>query len=629
MKLKETLSDPSFREALNKKLFAAEKNAAIVRFLVILLNSLVYIFLIKATGNRTGLAFSIIIVAILYSLWILGYQPYRKYKILTTSLFTSFTDGILICLWIYSTGSFYSEFYVLWYISLIAIALRFSFSTTLKVGAAYVLAYLLVIFIDNGLEVPLHELVIRCGYIMLVAGLAGLSSKEMTEQIQSSILLEKSQKEIIRSENQLKDAQQIAHVGSWEWDVLSNKVSWSDELFRIFGYEPEEVTISFEKYLSHVHPDDRDNVRKNISAATDMGSKYDDYYRIYDKTGIEKILRSQGRPETDQNGRIIKLIGTCYDVTEQKVAEQKLLDAHLKLEERVKERTSELKTSNELLKIEVKNRKEAERNQADLIQKLDEKNQQLKQNNEDIDHFVYSVTHDLKSPILNMEALINILFQESENFNSDLANDVKNKLDNSFQKLQATIEKLAVIAKSQQSVFDDLEEINIREIYAEVVAENDQIIKSANTIIKTSFADTPGFICSKTCLKSILYNFIINAVKYRNPQSDLRIKITYKCQDNEILLEVADNGIGIDLEKYGTKLFSLFSRFHNHIEGTGIGLYMVKRMVEKFNGRIDVISAPGSGTTFKVVFPLENGLYLKTGSDEPRHERGAQHDRKT
>jgi signal transduction histidine kinase len=109
----------------------------------------------------------------------------------------------------------------------------------------------------------------------------------------------------------------------------------------------------------------------------------------------------------------------------------------------------------------------------------------------------------------------------------------------------------------------------------------------------------------RSYVQSILFNLLTNAIKYRSPHRPLEIEVFSYQEGNFICLGVQDNGLGIDLEKYQDKLFGMYKRFHQHIDGKGLGLHLVKTQIEALGGSIAVESAKGEGTTFKVMFPVE------------------------
>lgn len=141
--------------------------------------------------------------------------------------------------------------------------------------------------------------------------------KEITER-------KRAEERIKRSEAQLAEAQQIAHIGSWEWDIDLNKATWSDELYRIFGLKPHEIGITYEGFLERVHPNDRGFVRKIAERALLDHKPFSFDYRIIRPDRTVRILHGQGRVIIDEAGHPVRMIGTGQDITERKRAEKQL-----------------------------------------------------------------------------------------------------------------------------------------------------------------------------------------------------------------------------------------------------------------------------------------------------------------
>ena len=134
-----------------------------------------------------------------------------------------------------------------------------------------------------------------------------------------------------QSKSQLAEAQHLAHIGSWNWDLLSDIHVWSDELYRILGYQPQEFAPSFEKTVSFVHPEDRAEVREGVRRARATGEPIEHYFRVRPVTGGERIIYSRGEAIRDESGNPIRLHGTAQDVTELKQAEEQLKRSNEKL----------------------------------------------------------------------------------------------------------------------------------------------------------------------------------------------------------------------------------------------------------------------------------------------------------
>jgi PAS domain S-box-containing protein len=139
--------------------------------------------------------------------------------------------------------------------------------------------------------------------------------------------------ELITSAKKLNEAQQIAQVGHWDWDVSTNRLTWSDNMYNIYGVNTADG-IDFEKFISLVHPDDRANMQANIELAVQSQMFNDFYHRIMTPSGEVKIMYARGEVVVNKDGKVIRLVGTGQDVTTQKLLEQQLIETNKKFEER-------------------------------------------------------------------------------------------------------------------------------------------------------------------------------------------------------------------------------------------------------------------------------------------------------
>jgi signal transduction histidine kinase len=262
--------------------------------------------------------------------------------------------------------------------------------------------------------------------------------------------------------------------------------------------------------------------------------------------------------------------------------EQNLKLINAELEERVKERTDEL------LKKNVE---------------LETMNSELKKVNNDLDNFVYTASHDLKAPVSNIEGLMNALkdsLNDPQSHNEDVMVLVE-MINKSVNRFKATIQDLTEITKIQKNLDEEIELIDIEEVLDDVKLSIQELIINSSADIKSDFKAWKEIRFSRKNFKSILYNLLSNAIKYRDPSRKPKIQIKTEIAGNYALLTVKDNGLGMDL-KEGTKIFSMFKRLHDHVEGSGIGLYIVKRIVSNTGGMIEVESKVGNGSIFKIYF---------------------------
>lgn len=230
------------------------------------------------------------------------------------------------------------------------------------------------------------------------------------------------------------------------------------------------------------------------------------------------------------------------------------------------------------------------------------KNNELLRINKALDRFVYIISHDLKKPTANILGLLTLYEKEMTSTDSEKKATIFEKLNYSAVQLKKMIEELLEATKREINTEQSYELIDFKKLYQEVEASMDQFISSAGAKITTDFTRYPLIYYSYQDLKSIVSNLLSNAVKYRSPDRQAEITIRTEKEALGPVLIVKDNGIGIDLEKEGDRLFKKYQRFSDQSEGSGLGLWIIKEIVEKNGGRIELNSHVNEGTTFKVIF---------------------------
>ncbi len=145
----------------------------------------------------------------------------------------------------------------------------------------------------------------------------------LTVVLRDATARKRVEQELRRRERQLEEAQAIAHLGSWEWDVIEGTIRWSDEMYRVYGLEPGSVEVSFEGFLARVHPEDRDRVRDIVESACERAESFSFPHRIVRPGGSVRLLHARGESVTDADGRVVRMIGTGQDVTGRAKAERK------------------------------------------------------------------------------------------------------------------------------------------------------------------------------------------------------------------------------------------------------------------------------------------------------------------
>jgi len=231
---------------------------------------------------------------------------------------------------------------------------------------------------------------------------------------------------------------------------------------------------------------------------------------------------------------------------------------------------------------------------------LKQKTKKLEQANIYLEHFAHVSSHDLKSPLSSINALIALMEKkQAVNENAFIEFDLLKKSTHQLHKKVLALESIFIHSKTEAL---PKETIEFEKVLDEVKTVLSEQIASSNTIIISDFSSAKTLNFPHIHIRSVFKNLITNAIKYRRENESPVINISTKKTGDKILLTISDNGLGIDLSLHGDKMFKMFRRFHDHIEGSGIGLYMVKSILESYNATIEVSSEVNKGTTFDIYF---------------------------
>jgi PAS domain S-box-containing protein len=271
-------------------------------------------------------------------------------------------------------------------------------------------------------------------------------------------------------------------------------------------------------------------------------------------------------PET---GELLGVATISINITERK-----------KQEEELQELTRQLATANEAMKAT---------------------NDQLTRINIDLDNFIYAASHDLKGPISNIEGLMRILIDSlpADVLSSRGVGDVIGMIKSSIERFKRTIEHLTEVTKLQKENNQDAVMVDLAKVIREVRLDLGPQLKEAGTDLEVDIEACTGISFSEKNLRSVIYNLLSNAMKYRSPARESKVVLQCRPEGEYHVITVRDNGLGMNLAG-NQKLFTMFGRLHDHVEGSGVGLYMVKKIVENAGGRIEVESQEGVGSTFRV-----------------------------
>jgi PAS domain S-box-containing protein len=649
----------------------------------------------------------------------------------------------------------------------------------------------------------------RNGKVVRLTGI----NMDITHQRVAEMKLQESKEVLAR-------AQQIAKMGSWEWDIKTGEERWSDEQYRIFGLEPDGKPVDYDLFINSLHPDDEEKVLKAINDALTGVKPYDEEFRIIAKQGGIKHIEARGEVYRNSTGEPVKMIGTVLDVTEKKSLQTDLvlreeqfrgafeysaigmaivslegkwlrvnkqlcdivgytenellaltfqqlthpddLDTDIgnlkkilagdidtyqiekryfhkngsivwillkvsmvrdhdgnpyhfisqieDITQRKKDQTALLRSNQELTALfdsgnhvstistdlngtinyfskgaetllgytadEMVNkqspaiihkRDEVEKRGDELSKKFGkeirgfdvfveyakqgqyesrewtyvkkngeefpvqlvvtsikneeneiigflgiatdiswqkEKESELRESldiigeqNKRLLNFAHIVSHNLRSHSGNIAMLLS-LYDDSET--PEEKEEMVGHLKGISSALAESIKNLNEVVSIQTNINKQREKINLNKYIAKTIEilsgdinlKNGQIINNVPNDIEVDF--NPAY------MESVLLNFLSNGIKYKHPERNPVVTIDALHEDGKLILQIADNGLGIDLNKYGDKLFGMYKTFHGNSDAKGIGLFITKNQVEAMGGKIEVESEVNKGTTFKI-----------------------------
>jgi PAS domain S-box-containing protein len=402
----------------------------------------------------------------------------------------------------------------------------------------------------------------------------------------------RADEEIKRREAQLAEAQRIAHLGSYEWDIASNTVHRSEELLRIFGTSADHFEPTFEGYLARVHPDDRGTTRTTIEAAFRERTPFEFEERIVRPDGEIRILHSQGHWILDDLRQPVRLLGICQDITERRHAEAELRrieeQALALMEQQVATRTAELNEKNSELQREIGQRQRV----AEL----------LRTRNEELKAFAYTVSHDLKAPLRGIAGYAQELDRRHRAGLDKRALWCLKQILAATHNLDRLIEDLLHYSRLDAET-PTRADVDLARMIETILKDRSRAVAEHGAEVAVGLGVTRVRAWERGLVQT-LTNLIDNALKYSRQATPPRVHVTSERVPDGVRIAVADNGIGFDM-KYHDRIFGLFSRLvrQEDFEGTGAGLAIVKKVVEKMGGTITAQSMPGSGATFSVDLP--------------------------
>ena len=374
-------------------------------------------------------------------------------------------------------------------------------------------------------------------------------------------------KKLLISSGLMAESEVIGKFSTWQWDLDTDKIDYSDNQFRLLGEEPKSFIPTKEIFLDFVHPDDKEAVAESIQGIIDKEHLSFIYYKVIRKDNQVRYFKSTGKLLIDKQGSKI-LLGINFDIT----------DEHL------------------------------------LNIKLQERNKELEKSNQELASFNHVASHDLQEPLRKIQTFISRVSDADRAVISDSAKEYITKIETSAKRMRVLIDDLLLFSRTNTTKKEFIKS-NLNDLFENAIAELAEAIDEKKAQITVS--KLPKLAVIPYQIEQLFINLIGNSLKYSQP--DLTPQISIECDkilsaDHPELLDQSvknyfkitfkDNGMGFD-SQFKETIFVLFQRLHSKTDypGTGIGLAICKKIVENHKGLITADSIPNKGSVFTVYLP--------------------------
>ncbi len=399
---------------------------------------------------------------------------------------------------------------------------------------------------------PVYEVLSFSLSALFSAGLIAFLTIVVTRQIQTEVT--QAEQALARSYDLLNRTGQMAKVGGWELDLETQTLSWTEEVYRIHEVDPA-TRPNVAEAINFYAPQARPVISAAVQAGIDAGSPWDLELPLITAQGRQIWVRAQGAAER-RDGRTVRLYGAFQEITERKQSEQALQAYTAKLE----------------------------------------------QSNRDLQEFAYVASHDLQEPLRKVQSFSDRLATRYEAAFDETGRDYLKRMHDASQRMQILITDLLGFSRVS-TLAKPFTKVDLNALAREVLSDLESRIERAQGRVEVG--ELPTIQADASQMYQLLQNLIGNALKFHHKERHPLIRISAKIEKDTCVISVKDNGIGFDIQ-YLDRIFKPFQRLHNReeYEGSGMGLAICRRIVERHGGSITANSAPGKGTTFLVTLPI-------------------------
>jgi len=368
---------------------------------------------------------------------------------------------------------------------------------------------------------------------------------------------------VARTKRRLHLGQEYANIGTWEWDIKTGELFWTETIPPLFGYARGALETSFDNFLAALHPDDHQSVLDAIDACIEHEQPYAIEHRVVWPDGSVRWLSEHGAVERSETGEPLRMIGVVQDIDERKRAVMQLMAA----------------------------REEADRaNQAKS-------------------EFLSRMSHELRTP-MNAVLGFSQLMQADPGLSEEHADNAEEIIKAGGHLLELINDVLDLSRIESGRIQVSIEPVSVAPLVDECMSLVEDMARRHSVSLHPDVSNGLVLLADRTRLKQVILNLLSNAIKYNHPDGRVWLRTELRQSDNKVVISVSDTGHGIAAEKIA-RLWEPFERIDAEtcdVEGTGIGLTITRRLVELMGGAIRVESELGQGSNFMIDLPLADDV---------------------
>ncbi len=377
------------------------------------------------------------------------------------------------------------------------------------------------------------------------------SEQRLRELTLETVRRKSAEDEIRRSEERLKLALDAGQIGVWDWDIVQDRIEWSDLVYRIHGVERGMFPGGMENFARLLHPEDRDRIVKSVQAAIEGRAPYDVEFRVIHPNGEMHWVSAMAQVLRNEEGKPIRMLGATTDISARKQTEA-----------------------------------------------------ELQRKNRDLEEFAFVAGHDLREPLRAVNIYTELILKRLGGENAKL-NQYATFVRHGITRMDALIDDLLKFSRVVLSEDQAIESADLSASMDDALSLLQNSIRESGAVVDVG--PLPRVRGNELQMTHVFQNLLGNALKYRKKDVRPEIHVSAKPQENQWIISVEDNGIGFE-GQFADQVFGLFKRLHSDdYPGTGLGLAICARVVERYGGRIWAEGRPGEGATFRFSLPSAEG----------------------